>query len=309
LPHPIEEFAVEAYAAGLAQAGAPLTERVVAGAKVAVSLAVDHADDPHVLEVTIDLGRLEGLWARLFKRREDLIRHHTGKVAAVWRDLLTAELITDAVRELRHDDRSRTRAGWKTAVTATAAALAASLRSRPQWTPLRQALRDALAAAQAEGATAAAVLAADRAGEKPPDWDEEFDATLDAIAGRYQLWADADTWAGRLLDSSSRTLGRALGDDPDVEDTDLTDAADQALNDDSNGPVPSTVDWAMTAAAGAGALAAYAAQGLAQADWVTAGDGRVCATCQNNEDQSPYPLIEFPDLPAHPRCRCQAVPV
>lgn len=308
MPHPIEEFAAQAYAAGLAASGGPLTERVMAGAQVAVAIAVERAHDPRILEVTIDLGRLEGLWARLFQRREDLIRHHTRQVADVWTDLLTAELIADAVRGLRQDDRARTVEGWKTAVAAAAAALAGWLRSRPQWTALRQALRDALVAAQAEGATAAAVLAADQAGEDPPDWDTEFDATVEAIRDRYQLWADADTWAGRLADSAAGTFGRSLGDDPTADDSDLADMADQALNDDRNGPVPFTVDWAMTAAAAAGALAAYTAQGQTQAGWVTAGDGRVCRVCEDNEAAGPYPLIEFPTLPAHPRCRCQAVP-
>jgi len=309
VPHPIEEFAAEAYAAGVAHTGGVPTDRVIAGAGVAVALAIEHADNPDVLEATINLGRLEGLWSRLFRRREDLIRHHTGLVTTAWRDVLAAELITDAIRALRRDDQARNPDRWKTAVTATAAALLASLRSRPQWTVLRQAFRDAIAAAQAEGATAAAVLTADQNGQQPPDWDTEFDATLTAITGRYQLWADADTWTGKLLDRAQGDLTRALGDDPGVADEQLADSASQALTGDDAQGVDFTVDWAMTAAAGAGALAAYAAMGQPQANWITVGDGKVCPACETNEARSPYPLIEFPTLPAHPGCRCQAVPV
>lgn len=309
MAHPIVEFATEAYAAGVAASGGPVTERVLTGGAVAVALAVEHADDPRVLEVTIDLGRLEGLWARLFRRREDLIRQHADAVMGAWRDLLTAELIADTIRSLRRDDRAPDSARWRQAVSAAAAALIGSLRGSPGWTGLRQSIRDALAAAQAEGAAAAAILAADRAGQKA-DWESEFETALAAVDGRYQLWADADTWLQRLLDRASDALQRALGDSPDVSDSELADNADQALRDSGDGgPVPFTMDWAMTAAAAAGALAAYTAQGLSRVAWVTAGDGRVCALCESNEAESPYPLIEFPELPAHPRCRCQPVPV
>jgi hypothetical protein len=310
VPNPIPEAAAEAYAAGVAAAGGMLTDRVIAGATVAVRLAVEHADDPRILEVTLDLGKLEGLWARLFQRREDLIRYHSRLVAKAWRELLTAELVTEAVRALHRAHREQPGpAEWKLAVAAAAAGLLASLRSRPEFTGVRQAVRDALAAAQAEGAAAGAVLAADRAGLPSPDWDTEFDTALDAVDGRYQLWADADAWTGRLLDRASWTFQRALADDPDTEDdAALANSAVRALNDADHGPVPFTVDWAMTAAAAAGALAAYTAQGHSQAGWVTAGDGRVCRMCDTNEANGPYPLIEFPTLPAHPGCRCQAVP-
>jgi hypothetical protein len=310
VPNSTPEAAAEAYAAGVAAAGGMLTDRVIAGATVAVRLAVEHADDPRILEVILDLGTLEGLWARLFQRREDLIRHHNRLVAKTWRELLTAELIADAVRALRRTHTERPGpAEWKLAVAAAAAGLLASLRSRPQLTALRQAVRDALAAAQAEGAAAGAVLAADRGGLPLPDWDTEFDTALDAVDGRYQLWADADTWTGRLLDRAGWTFQRALGDDPGAEDDDaLTDDALRFLNDADSGPVPFTVDWAMTAAAASGALAAYTAQGQRQAAWLSVGDGRVCQACDTNEANGPYPLIEFPTLPAHPGCRCQAVP-
>ena len=126
-------------------------------------------------------------------------------------------------------------------------------------------------------------------------------------------------WAGILLDRASRDLARTLADseadeasaeDLDDEDADasLADSAEDTLTHPDNGPAAFTTDWAMTAAAGAGALAAYAARQMPQAAWVSVGDGRVCQACLDNESGGPYPLREFPPLPSHPACRCQAIP-
>jgi hypothetical protein len=60
----------------------------------------------------------------------------------------------------------------------------------------------------------------------------------------------------------------------------------------------------MTTAADQGALALYASEGVGSADWISAGDGRVCPSCINNEAGSPWPLADFPLMPSHPVCRC-----
>jgi hypothetical protein len=60
----------------------------------------------------------------------------------------------------------------------------------------------------------------------------------------------------------------------------------------------------MTTAAAAGALSLFQKY-RTQVSWITAGDGRVCPTCQDNEDNSPYGPDAVPACPAHPRCRCQ----
>jgi hypothetical protein len=58
---------------------------------------------------------------------------------------------------------------------------------------------------------------------------------------------------------------------------------------------------------GNGALALGAAEGILL-NWMTAGDGRVCLSCQDNEDNGPYYPDSFPSLPDHPRCRCCSSP-
>ena len=47
-----------------------------------------------------------------------------------------------------------------------------------------------------------------------------------------------------------------------------------------------------------------------QAEWITAGDDRVCSKCLDMESGGPYLLTEIESLiPLHPNCRCVAIPL
>lgn len=311
LEHPVAAPAREAFAAGWAYSRGPMTDRVRAGCATAVQLAVKHADDPRILEVTLDLGKLEGLWALLFARREQLTARHVKAVTKAWRAAVTRELLGVAVRAVQRrytPQESDAPDRGDIAATAAVAGVLASLPNRPAWTGLRQAMRDALAAGRSEGAAGAATIAADQAGDEPPDWDTAFQDAYDAHDADHALWAEADTWLKRLLNRASTDLGRALADQEADGGTadDMVGAADGELD---GGDVPSiefTIDWAVGSALAVGALAWYQQQGAAQLSWVSAGDGRVCLTCETNETRSPYPIDQFPEMPAHPRCRCIA---
>jgi SPP1 gp7 family putative phage head morphogenesis protein len=50
----------------------------------------------------------------------------------------------------------------------------------------------------------------------------------------------------------------------------------------------------------------YQANGIEMLDWLVADDP--CDDCQANADGGPYATADFPDLPAHPRCRCASSP-
>ncbi|MFD9632837.1 2'-5' RNA ligase family protein [Streptomyces violascens] len=312
LEHPIAGPAREAFAAGWAVSGGPLTDRVRTGCTAAIRLAAEHADDPHILEVTLNLGKLEGLWALLFARREQLTAQHIKTITKAWRAAVSRDLLTAAVRAVqrRHapresDDPTRDDIA---AATAAVAAVLASLPNRPEWTALRQAMRDALAAGRAEGTAGAAAIAADEAGDGPPEWDTAFQDAYDALNTDHTLWAEADTWLKRLLDRASTDLGRALADQEanGATEDDMIDAADGEFDGEDEGvsSVDFTVDWAVGTSLADGALAWYRQQGEVLVSWVTAGGPNVCQTCIDNESGSPYPIDQFPQIPAHPLCRC-----
>jgi 2'-5' RNA ligase len=311
LEHPIAAPAREAFAAGWAASGGPLTERVKAASTAAVQTAIEYADDPRILEVAVDLGKLEGMWALLFRRREEKLREHTRIVADAWRQLVDRDAITATVDSFRRsvglteansDDQ-------KTAAALAATAMLAALPNLPAWHTLRAALRDALNAGHAEGMVNAVAVAAEQAGRAGLDWNAAFADAYQDVQRLDDAGAAVDTWLTRLIRRAEASLARILqqsadrGDDRDT----MTDAAEDALTPDEDDPdddVGFITDWAITSAAAGGALALYQSEGVLTCDWLSVGDGRVCPACEANEAGNPWAPGDLPEWPAHPRCRC-----
>jgi hypothetical protein len=59
----------------------------------------------------------------------------------------------------------------------------------------------------------------------------------------------------------------------------------------------------------------YAESGVAEVEWSTAEDAKVCPRCDEAEEAGPVPIgtpfpgVEVPAPPGHPRCRCAPIPV
>lgn len=307
LEHPIAAPAREAFAAGWALSGGPMTERVKAASAVAVHTAIERANDPRILEVTIDLGKLEGMWAKLFGRREAKQAEHTRLVTSAWRELIDRDAATATV------DAYRTRIGLAEALSdiaaealAAARAMLRALADLTGWTTLRERIRDAIAAGQAEGIVNAVAIAAERASTIGLDWDIAFKDAYESLARLEELWGNADGWLGRMVDRAAGDLGRVLSQaaEDGASRDEMIDAAMDALTSTDVDAVAFTVDWAMTTAADDGALRLYRSEGVQQIDVITAGDGRVCTSCLDYEVGSPWPALDVPRLPTHPVCRC-----
>ena len=74
------------------------------------------------------------------------------------------------------------------------------------------------------------------------------------------------------------------------------------------GSVTAYLDQAMHSAVTAAMNAAYSALGgIELLDFLTAGDSRVCARCQECADNGPYTPRDYPGS-QHPRCRCVPSP-
>lgn len=307
LEHPIAAPAREAFAAGWAVSGGPMTERVRAASTAAVQTAIEHADDPHILEVTIDLGRLEGMWAKLFGRREEKQAEHTRLVADAWRPLIDRDAATATV------DAFRQRTGlteglsdFSAEALAAARAMLRALADLSGWTALRTAIRNAIAAASAEGIVNAVAIAAERASAVGLDWNIAFGDAYRSLERLDELWGETDGWLGRMVDRAAGDLGRVLAraaEDGASRD-EMVDAAMDVLASSDVEAVAFTVDWAMTTAADDGALRLYRSEGVQQIDVITAGDGRVCQSCSDSEAGSPWASLDVPRLPTHPYCRC-----
>lgn len=303
----------ESYAQGWARSGGPMTDRVRQGCAAAVQMAHDHPDRPGLLEVTLHLGHLEGAWATVYQRRENLITRHAESATRAWKQVLTRDLLAGAVSDFRRragllesdtPDQGRDQE-LATAAVAAAAAMLQALRSRPEWRALAQAIRKALTAGRAEGIVAAVAIAAEQVHKTGLDWDLAFEHAYRGLENLDAIWADADGWLGRILERATLDLGRALANAARSGATyaqTLADAMD-ALDSEDVDAVSFVVDWAMTEALRRGAIDLYASEGVVAVDWLTAGDTRVCIQCDDNEANSPYSPADYPALP-HPRCRC-----
>lgn len=314
---PLPELAAEAYLTGWALSGGPLTERATPGCAAAIAAALDHAQDPRVLEVTLQIGKLEGAWALVFDRREKLIADHTAKIQAIWRKAagkLDAAAMVRSFRQHAGMTREARDSGWAAILRSEAIAAAAGMLngilSGPEFEQFVTAIELALAAALAEGQTAAMAIAAELAGHDGFDWDAAFDHMYEPLTHLEALPGMADEWVQRLIAGNAADIGRALAalasDGGTYEE--MLAAVEALTTGDSIRAVQVLIDYAMSGSAGQGALNLYAAEGVTEVAWLTAGDERVCLTCEANEAQGPYPPEQFPELPAHPLCRCSPAP-
>ena len=88
----------------------------------------------------------------------------------------------------------------------------------------------------------------------------------------------------------------------------MAGAVGDLLGAEDTGAVALFTDWAMSDAMIQASLSLYQTEGSQQIAWLTAGDSRVCNTCQDYEDNGPYTPDSYPDIP-HPNCRCSPAPV
>lgn len=309
----LAEVAREAYAAGVAIAGGPVTERVRCGCEAAVSLALESPRDPQVLELALHLGHLEGTWATVYQRREDLTAKLARKVARQWRALARTldprELVTSyrhalIMREAAEEDAKPSAQDQAIAKSASLAWLQQVLTS-PEYADLAAEISDAIIASMAEGQTAALAVAADQAAALGFDWAKAYNAMYAGLADLPNLPEMSAPWAQAIIQAAGSDAGKLLATmaASGASDEDIADAIFGGTDD----AVMLAIDTAISGSMARGALDLYASEGVLTG-WMDAGDGRVCPQCQDNADNSPYDPAAFPDCPGHPRCRCSPYP-
>lgn len=307
----IAPYARSAYAAGWAASGGPMTDRVRAGCVAAVEYAVEHADDPTILEVTLHLGHLEGVWAAVFDRRQKLHADANTDVMGIWADL-TADLnLPDLIRQVRqHTGLGEVFDPATAAVAAVAAALVAAmlrgLTRKKAWAKLQQIVRDVIAKARAEGHADAVAVAADAADRISIDFAIPFTDAYNALKDAESLLSDTDGWLHDLLGDAADAVGRRLAtlaaDGAPYED--MVAAVEGLISGEDARAVTTAIDLLVSRAMSQGALDLYASEGVTHVDFLTAGDARVCPRCSDLEANNPYPLAQAPRPGIHPMCRC-----
>ena len=304
----------EAYLSGWALSEGPFTGRVQAGCAAAVSLALERPDDPRVLELSLHLGHLEGTWATVFRRREEMQARHVRDITAAWRKLVKRLDVRDVPaiyrRELVMGESADPKPSQRQRNAAKAALLTwlQQILTDPGYADLATVIADAMAEAVAEGSTSALALAADQAGERGFDWNKAYEAMRAAVTdSQTEGAADAVTQAvmRSVAADAGRTLAQAASAGASDEETEKA-LEDSVEAEDAEAPALA-VDTASSGFWGQGSIALAMSEGILL-NFMTAGDGRVCAACQDCEDNGPYDPADFPDIPQHPRCRCCSSP-
>jgi hypothetical protein len=260
---------------------------------------------------TLRLGALTGVWAGIYRRRDRLERRAAGQVLAVWRELAAGLDLTAVMTALRQQiapaestpaaDRRR---HVQQVTTAAVLAQLARLTSQPAWPQLIAALTAAMQQARTAGARAGNAVAADDDGELGDEDDDQGDGEGDAdaeLAAAYTVTAAA-------LRGTAQAIARVLLAAAE-QGADERAMLDQVAAVISDGAAWSTsILTAVGAAFTDGMVAAYQQRDVQELSVVTVGDGRVCPTCVDAEDSSPYPAATAPRPPLHPLCRCTLQP-
>lgn len=280
-----------------------LTQRAMTACEAAMATATAHprAD---LAEVTLHIGHLEGVWARIFDRRLKLLRDGMAQMGKLW--VAAAPDMRPVLATILHDK------GLTETTTqpdpVIMAALEGALKGVPRDEKVVEALAALLPQAQAEGVTDALALAADHADHIGFDFDLAFEHALAALDQTYRLGSEWDAraraWLDQALTGDVNTLTRKLsamirdGNTPGQ----ILDAVTSQFEDAN--AVQYVVDVALSTGMNQGAIDLYRSEGVQLMDFMTAGDGRVCPTCAFAEDNNPYNLDEVPQPPLHVSCRC-----
>jgi 2'-5' RNA ligase len=312
----IQSAAIEAYATGWVLSGGPMTDRVRAGCAAAVELAIEHASDPHILEATLNIGKLEGTWATFFDRREQLTSKQIKLIIAILASITAGLPVTTLV------DRLRAEAGagvytadyLKTLTTQAAGGLLAGIYAHDSHNDLQGAVEDALRTSMAEGKTGSLALNAEKHGVDF-DFAKAYQAIFDQLEHLPDLPMMAQQWVQDMVGGASRQIGGLLARlfEDGATRQEMIDELKAALNVAGDGSVTNRavtyfLSQAMATAMSKASLDLYASEGAAEAYFVTAG-ASACPMCEQIENGNPYAVADcpVPGQDTHGGCRCVVV--
>jgi hypothetical protein len=275
------------------------------------------AESASVAEVTLDLNQLEGVWRDVFGRQDALYGRHQRKARTAWRKTVAGLDLASLIDAFRRqalmmdgapapgtdhespEAAKHHKAELRNLARSMAAGFLIGVNEQPDYAGLLAAVTAALTAAAGEGTAAALAVSAAGAGYAGFAWAKASrDGQQEPDDGTVTAWA-AKIIAGAITDLASALAGAAIAG---ASAGAMLAAAMAVLSKGRS--VTAYLGQAMQSAVSAAMNAAYAALGnISLLDWITAGDGRVCATCQGYEDNSPYTPQDYPATP-HPGCRC-----
>jgi hypothetical protein len=271
-------------------------------------------------ETTLILGQLTGTWKDVYDRQDTLYAAQVAAATRAWLELV-ADLDVAAMVALFRREAYMTSDGnpapatdgdtavqRKKELRALAAAVASGMLAgtadSPHLADFLAAITAALTASAGEGFASTLAVAASAAGNDGSfDWDSAVadgqqnpGQAVPAEVATAITAGIAYALAGILVNLAAEGAGAAA----------MVKAVTGALK--TAQPLGVVLTHSMASSISASALSVMSQYGVERANWVTAGDNRVCAVCEGYEAHGPYPLDEMPACPDHYGCRCCVVP-
>lgn len=244
-----------------------------------------------MVEAALELGKLKGIWAKFYQRREAIYQTAEAEVMALPSklDIDWSSYADEVVTLMSESDQS------KKLLKATALALITNAyifdkKLQARW---RKVTASAIVAALAEGYIEALILMKKI---KPKDaWA--------LYPGLVKQFANSD-----MAEPGSSIAQQLSGLAGDVATsargaTDITSAktlANQAMQA-AKGAVL-YLQETITLAIGTGSLHVYKKHKQQKIRYLDAGDAHECSQCEMNAIYSPYPIDEVPTIPQHANC-------
>jgi hypothetical protein len=291
---------------------APPGECTEAQLDAAAAVAEDFADDPGVLEATLKLGQLQGIYATVYARQDDLYDQENGKARKIWAEIIASLALAALLASFRRIALAGADphpAALKALAAAFASAMLAGITTSALYAEFLTELTAALTAAAGEGHASALAVAAAQAGHTGFDWDQaaqdgQRDPGPDIVAALA-----AAIIAGAITDLAATMAAAVIVEEPGATATTaagLLAAIMKAMN--AARSVKVYLTHGMTGAVSAAMQGVYDQAGVILLNFITAGDDRVCPECDAIEKDNPYLPGLIPAPPRHVNCRCITMP-
>lgn len=271
-------------------------------------------------ETTLILGQLSGTWRDVYDRQDALYAAQTAVVLKAWQKLAAGLDVAAMVALFRreaymtsdgspapgtdNDAAAHRKKELRALAAAVAAGMLAGTADSPLLADLLAVITTALTAAAGEGFASALAVAASAAGNDGSfDWDT---ATADGQKSPGQA-VPAEV-AAAITAGMASALATALVSLAAEGATAVAMAKAVRAALTTAQPAGVVLTHAMASAISASVLDVLTRYGVEKASFITAGDAKVCAVCDEYEAHNPYPLDELPACPAHFGCRCATVP-
>lgn len=304
----VKEMFARGYAMATALHPVGLTERARRACRAA-ERATESAPQPDGTPSLL-LGQLEGIWAVIYDRREAVEKVHAGAFKDILKSIakLDWDSIVSAAETQRLIDPNISTEGLAREIRSRIISMITGdlpAADREAW---HSALTSAITDATAEGQTAALGLLNQATGAGI-DWELTAAEAKAALARGGMLDDQAASWIQKQTQGLGYQLAQRLARlwEEGASHAEMVQAIRDILDSSENNAYL-LLDSAIGQALSQGSLATYAIANVPRADYVTAGDSRVCAICASAEIGSPYDLSSCPQPPLHPRCRCTVAP-